>query len=103
MRLTAAMSISRQTSSSRRHVIWAARVACIVALAGCGSSGLPAATSHTVGTGQVLTPATGIHKIKHVVIIMQENRSFDSYFGTYPGADGFARTADGKFTEALGV
>src|SRR5689334_8616925 len=31
---------------------------------------------------------SGIHKIKHVVIIMQENRSFDSYFGTYPGADG---------------
>ena len=24
----------------------------------------------------------GIHKIRHVVIIMQENRSFDSYFGT---------------------
>jgi phospholipase C len=32
--------------------------------------------------------SVGIHKIKHVVIIMQENRSFDSYFGTYPGADG---------------
>jgi phospholipase C len=30
----------------------------------------------------------GIHKIKHVVVLMQENRSFDSYFGTYPGADG---------------
>ena len=30
----------------------------------------------------------GIHKIKHVIIIEQENRSFDSYFGTYPGADG---------------
>ena len=30
----------------------------------------------------------GIHKIQHVVIIMQENRSFDSYFGTFPGADG---------------
>ncbi len=29
-----------------------------------------------------------IHKIQHIVIIMQENRSFDSYFGTYPGADG---------------
>jgi len=27
-------------------------------------------------------------KIKHIVIIMQENRSFDSYFGTYPGANG---------------
>ncbi len=31
---------------------------------------------------------TGIHKIRHVIIIMQENRSFDNYFGTYPGADG---------------
>jgi phospholipase C len=30
----------------------------------------------------------GIHKIQHVVMIMQENRSFDSYFGTYPGARG---------------
>jgi phospholipase C len=30
----------------------------------------------------------GIHKVQHVVIIMQENRSFDSYFGTFPGADG---------------
>ena len=27
-------------------------------------------------------------KISHIVIIMQENHSFDHYFGTYPGADG---------------
>src|ERR1700728_1433897 len=33
-------------------------------------------------------PAVGIHKIRHIVIIMQENRSFDSYFGPDPGADG---------------
>jgi phospholipase C len=32
--------------------------------------------------------ASAIHKIKHVVIIMQENRSFDQYFGTFRGADG---------------
>jgi phospholipase C len=31
----------------------------------------------------------GIHKIQHVIVIMQENRSFDSYFGTFPGADGY--------------
>jgi phospholipase C len=36
-------------------------------------------------------------KIKHIVIIMQENRSFDSYFGTYPGADGLPNS-NGKFT-----
>lgn len=39
----------------------------------------------------------GIHKIRHIIIIMQENRSFDSYFGTFPGADGFP-TKDGAFT-----
>jgi phospholipase C len=27
-------------------------------------------------------------KIKHVVVIFMENRSFDHYFGTFPGADG---------------
>jgi len=37
----------------------------------------------------------GIHKIKHVIVIMQENRSFDSYFGTFPGADGIPMAADG--------
>jgi phospholipase C len=30
----------------------------------------------------------GIHRIQHVVVVMQENRSFDQYFGTFPGADG---------------
>ncbi len=33
----------------------------------------------------------GLHKIEHFVFIMQENRSFDSYFGTYPGADGIPK------------
>jgi phospholipase C len=28
----------------------------------------------------------GIHKFRHVIVIMQENRSFDSYFGSCPGA-----------------
>ena len=28
-------------------------------------------------------------KLRHLVFVMQENRSFDSYFGTFPGAQGF--------------
>ena len=36
-------------------------------------------------------------KIKHIVVIMQENRSFDQYFGTYPGANGFP-VQNGQFT-----
>ncbi len=34
----------------------------------------------------------GLHRsedIEHVVILMQENRSFDHYFGTYAGVRGF--------------
>jgi phospholipase C len=47
-----------------------------------GASAAPAGV-----TGAAVREA-GIHKIKHIVIIMQENRSFDNYFGTFPHADG---------------
>jgi phospholipase C len=52
------------------------------------------AVSAAVAVGLLLGAARagaaeeGIHKIQHVVVIMQENRSFDQYFGTYPGANG---------------
>ena len=55
------------------------------------SASLTAGSTTLTTTTATLTPnppGVGIHKIRHVVIIMQENRSFDSYFGTYPGADG---------------
>ena len=63
----------------RLPLAFALTVALAAGLAFFGRSGRPHA--HTVG----------IHKIRHVVVIMQENRSFDSYFGTYPGADGLPR------------
>ncbi|HWE34724.1 MAG TPA: alkaline phosphatase family protein [Solirubrobacteraceae bacterium] len=46
-------------------------------------------------SGYVIAP--GIHKVKHVVVIMQENRSFDDYFGVYqpPEYNGQPQTADG--------
>jgi phospholipase C len=49
------------------------------------------------GSGNREAGLTGIHKIQHVIFIVQENRSFDNYFGTYPGADGIPRK-DGRFT-----
>ena len=52
-------------------------------LAACGSA-------QATGPEAAIDP--NIHKIKHVVVIQQENRSFDSYFGTYPGADGIPMT-----------
>jgi phospholipase C len=34
-------------------------------------------------------PSGSVHDIEHVVILMQENRSFDHYFGTLSGVRGF--------------
>ena len=53
-----------------------------------------AAMLHALISPASASPQGALHKarqdvpIQHVVIIMQENRSFDSYFGTYPGANG---------------
>ncbi|HEV2117952.1 MAG TPA: alkaline phosphatase family protein [Terriglobales bacterium] len=41
------------------------------------------------------TPPTGINLIQHIVFIVHENRTFDSYFGTFPGANG---TTTGKIS-----
>jgi phospholipase C len=56
-------------------------------LAACGLAAATAATSHaTPRADATATP------IKHVVVIFQENVSFDHYFGTYP----FATNTDGN-------
>jgi phospholipase C len=49
---------------------------------------------------EVIDPHKGMEKIKHIVIIVQENRSFDHYFGTYPGAEGIKRK-NGKFVPCV--
>ena len=35
--------------------------------------------------------AKGIFKLDHLIFVVQENRSFDHYFGTYPGANGIPK------------
>lgn len=41
-----------------------------------------------LATGGVPSPVLASSRIEHVVLMMQENRSFDHYFGTMPGVDG---------------
>jgi len=62
----------------------------LAAAAALGASVMVAAGVNARAHAPMRDPAalTGIHLIKHVIVIMQENRSFDEYFGTYPGADG---------------
>jgi phospholipase C len=47
---------------------------------------LPLAYAQQVSSANPVTSP-----IKHIVVIMQENRSFDNYFGTYPGSNGIPK------------
>src|SRR4051812_10825152 len=44
-----------------------------------------------------------LRDIKHVVILMQENRSFDHYFGTLSGVRGFGDPAALKLADGRSV
>jgi phospholipase C len=62
----------------------------------CSTVGTIAASAlFCASSAHAAATAGDASKIKHIIIIMQENRSFDHYFGTYPGADGIAM-AGGK-------
>jgi phospholipase C len=67
-------TIDREGTGMRRAL---AATAAVIAVLGLGFGGASAAVA----------AEEGIHKIQHVILIMQENRSFDQYFGTYPGAN----------------
>ena len=54
----------------------------------------------TIARAQMTTPAgSDLGAIEHVVFVMQENRSFDHYFGSYKGVLGF----DDHPADSLGV
>src|SRR6266404_1039837 len=69
----------------------------MLSLTGChsGSSYKALATR----TPTQAAPGEGIQKIQHIVFIIKENRSFDHYFGSFPGADGATsgKISDGTF------
>ena len=70
---------------SRRHVLELGLAATAgVILAACGDS------SATITKAAATKPAgSDLGAVEHVIFLMKENRSFDHYFGTYPGARGF--------------
>jgi phospholipase C len=75
---------------------------CVLVAIGCQhpqASGGPDATgadASSLADAATDAPAAPI-PIKHVVVIVKENHTFDNYFGSFPGADGIAQiqTASG--------
>jgi phospholipase C len=68
-------------------------------MVGCALSAMPRGPVRSPAPIRARVPA-GIEKIDHIIVIMQENRSFDHYFGTFPGADGIPMK-DGRPTVCL--
>ena len=44
--------------------------------------------------GGAVAQSAGLEKIQHVIVIYQENWSFDGLYGKFPGADGIANAAE---------
>src|ERR1051326_7232407 len=74
----------------RTHCSMVLAPACVAALlctlSACGKTSL---TNPTIGAVKLPTSqVAGLSNIRHIVFIIKENRSFDHYFGQFPGADG---------------
>src|SRR4030042_4610619 len=65
---------------NRARILGLTLSAAVIGLALAGAGGAKA--SEPEQAPKAKTP------IEHFVVLMQENHSFDNYFGTYPGADG---------------
>ena len=70
-------------------------------LAACSNASF-AAPAVPAGASAPNSRPDGSSPIKHIVIMIQENRSFDDFFATFPGADGtttgyYLKKVNGKF------
>jgi phospholipase C len=66
---------------------FAATLICLASvLGGCGGGG--GASASSMGPLPNLPPAKAGKYFKHIVIIIQENRTYDNLFATFPGGDG---------------
>lgn len=81
----------RRGAGSR--IVALAMVACALLASALSSAPRAAASRASMGN---IDPALGIFNIDHLIFVVQENRSFDHYFGTFPGADGFPTDVNGN-------
>ena len=76
-------SRSSSTYAGRAFALLAA-----VAISGCGYAAQPRVDGLAPSVLHAAAVERGIHtRLKHLVIIVQENRSFDNLFAGWPGAD----------------
>jgi len=84
--------------SPLRLVLAGVLVLAIACTAASTTSSSQTQSSSSSASPTPTTQAHGLKTLKHLIFIVQENRSFDHYFGTYPGADGIPTNPDGSFS-----
>jgi len=79
-----------------RLVLAPLAIACVLALAACGDDSDPTTATTTPTDTTTALKA----KVKNIVVIYAENRSFDNLYGNFPGANGLSTVvnADGTPT-----
>lgn len=93
---------------SRRRMLQAMGLLGGVAAVGAGvvDAAAPANAEQTATAAKYVLPAGfkgDITDIKHVVVLMQENRAFDHYYGALPGVRGFDDKQALKFQDGTDV
>ena len=84
----------------RRSLPVAALLTVTVLVAASAHSSPPGTqSSHRNELG--VDPGAGIANIDHMIFVVQENRSFDHYFGTFPRGDGLPVDRHGRFTTCI--
>jgi phospholipase C len=81
--------LSIQTNVSHRSRM--SRQAGVLCLCACMLTITPASVAQSTTSAPLVTPEVApadLTKIQHIIFIMKENRTYDSYFGTYVGGDG---------------
>lgn len=88
-------------SSRRRPVlrVFVALLVCAIAATWPGSQVVVATATARRAPG--IDPTKGFQNIEHLIFVVQENRSFDHYFGLFPGANGIRRTSTGVFKPCI--
>ena len=81
---------SARPELTRRRLLTSATALSGVA---AGTAVLPASLRRALAATLRDPPGGSLRDVEHIVIAMQENRSFDHYFGTMPGVRGFADAA----------
>ncbi|MGA8533396.1 MAG: alkaline phosphatase family protein [Candidatus Tumulicola sp.] len=87
-----------------RHLAFLGMLSSLSIFTACSATNPPAPfmSSNATAVSSPVREYTGGGKIQHIVIMIQENRSFDNFFATFPGANGtttgyYLKKVNGKY------